>query len=508
MSRYSSPGYSAAELTAAVRERGREAVSWLMAGEDAGPPPGLVVDPMGNYSASPAALAAARARRTGDGTGELRPPSSAAKEELTSRGVKQQQRLKSAVTKVAAASAFANSRDDARTNSRSTPTRKGTGSSNATPTHARTPARTPTPEAPPHTTDRHRAGRSPRRNPRASAPRHRQSGLNREGAQSRTTLLRPRFEPRRPHPGRGIKHPSRLGRASPSLVNTRLIDEIERSREEDAERARKGRIREITRAAEEATAVATAAAAVAGAASVASAVRAQLAQRRDLPAAPSQTPMYQDPPPPPTRTTAVNTEVVTRHLSREYHSLPPGMTRDDPPVSFDPDPDPKPSPPSFNFPHGFVPDRRDAEALVMATAVKLEKERRSLRDELEICQKRQWDLDSRELGLKQREHACAKAVELYHMREDGRGEHISASNRALLRESEDARRDLDGIKKAAIEAEERAKRAEARLRMIEEDADGKRDELEALRSKARARAAHDAKKFDTEPEWERSYLVS
>ena len=45
MSRYSSPGYSAAELTAAVRERGREAVSWLMAGEDAGPPPGLVVDP-------------------------------------------------------------------------------------------------------------------------------------------------------------------------------------------------------------------------------------------------------------------------------------------------------------------------------------------------------------------------------------------------------------------------------------------------------------------------------
>jgi len=107
MSRYSSPGYSAAELTAAVRERGREAVSWLMAGEDAGPPPGLVVDPMGNYSASPAALAAARARRTGDGTGELRPPSSAAKEELTSRGVKQQQRrLNSAVTKVAAASAF------------------------------------------------------------------------------------------------------------------------------------------------------------------------------------------------------------------------------------------------------------------------------------------------------------------------------------------------------------------------------------------------------------------
>ena len=184
------------------------------------------------------------------------------------------------------------------------------------------------------------------------------------------------------------------------------------------------------------------------------------------------------------------------------------MTRDDPPVSFDPAPTLEPSPPSFNFPHGFVPDRRDAEALVMATAVKLEKERRSLRDELEICQKRQWDLDSRELGLKQREHACAKAVELYHMREDGRGEHISASNRALLRESEDARRDLDGIKKAAIEAEERAKRAEARLRMIEEDADGKRDELEALRSKARARAAHDAKKFDTEPEWERSYLVS
>ena len=252
----------------------------------------------------------------------------------------------------------------------------------------------------------------------------------------------------------------------------------------------------------------TAAAAVAGAASVASAVRAQLAQRRDLPRAPSQTPMYADPPPPPTRTTAVNTEVVTRHLSREYRSPPPGMTRDDPPVSFDPAPPREPSPPSFNFPHGFVPDRRDAEALVMATAVKLEKERRSLRDELEICQKRQWDLDSRELGLKQREHACAKAVELYHMREDGRGEHISASNRALLRESEDARRDLDGIKKAAIEAEERAKRAEARLRMIEEDADGKRDELEALRSKARARAAHDAKKFDTEPEWERSYLVS
>lgn len=222
MSRYSSPGYSAAELTAAVRERGREAVSWLMAGEDAGPPPGLVVDPTGNYSASPAALAAARARRTGDGTGELRPPSSAAKEELTSRGVKQQQRLKSAVTKVAAASAFANSRDDARTNSRSTPTRKGTGHPTRRP---HTPGRPPGPprRAPPHTTDRHRAGRSPRRNHRASAPRpgpqprqHRKSGPiipNREwGAQSKTTLLRPRFEPRRPHPGerrRGSDAPAR-----------------------------------------------------------------------------------------------------------------------------------------------------------------------------------------------------------------------------------------------------------------------------------------------------------
>ena len=170
MSRYSSPGYSAAELTAAVRERGREAVSWLMAGEDAGPPPGLVVDPTGNYSASPAALAAARARRTGDGTGELRPPSSASKEELTSRGVKQQQRLKSAVTKVAAASAFANSRDDARTNSRSTPTRKGTGSSNATPTHARTPARTPTPSAAAHDRPSSRRTVTPPKPPRFGTP--------------------------------------------------------------------------------------------------------------------------------------------------------------------------------------------------------------------------------------------------------------------------------------------------------------------------------------------------
>ena len=107
MSRYASPGYSAAELTAAVRERGREAVHWLMAGEDAGPPPGLIVDPLsGNYTASPSALAAARARRTGDGTGELHPPSSAAKEALSSR-VKQQQRLRGAVTKIGAASALA-----------------------------------------------------------------------------------------------------------------------------------------------------------------------------------------------------------------------------------------------------------------------------------------------------------------------------------------------------------------------------------------------------------------
>ena len=109
MSRYASPGYSAAELTAAVRERGREAVHWLMAGEEAGPPPGLIVDPLsGNYTASPSALAAARARRTGDGTGEMHPPSSAAKEALSSR-VKQQQRLRGAVTKIGAASALANS---------------------------------------------------------------------------------------------------------------------------------------------------------------------------------------------------------------------------------------------------------------------------------------------------------------------------------------------------------------------------------------------------------------
>ena len=143
----------------------------------------------------------------------------------------------------------------------------------------------------------------------------------------------------------------------------------------------------------------------------------------------------------------------------------------------------------------------------MQTAIKLEKERRKLREEREIFQKRQWDLDARELGLKQREARCAKAVELYQMREDARGEHISASNAALLRESEDARRDLEGLKSAAIEAEERARRAEARLRMIEEDADRKRDELESLRAKARARAANDARRMEQEPEWERASLA-
>ena len=172
-------------------------------------------------------------------------------------------------------------------------------------------------------------------------------------------------------------------------------------------------------------------------------------------------------------------------------------------------PDPRePDPPSPSFhPRGFVPDRRDAEATVMRTAIKLEKERRKLREEREIFQKRQWDLDARELGLKQREARCAEAIELYQIREDRRGEHISASNAALLRESEDARRDLEGLKNAAIEAEERARRAEARLRMIEEDATRKRDELESLRAKARARAANDARRIEQEPEWERASLA-
>ena len=143
----------------------------------------------------------------------------------------------------------------------------------------------------------------------------------------------------------------------------------------------------------------------------------------------------------------------------------------------------------------------------MRTAIKLEKERRKLREEREIFQKRQWDLDARELGLKQREARCAEAIELYQIREDRRGEHISASNAALLRESEDARRDLEGLKNAAIEAEERARRAEARLRMIEEDATRKRDELESLRAKARARAANDARRIEQEPEWERASLA-
>ena len=88
------------------------------------------------------------------------------------------------------------------------------------------------------------------------------------------------------------------------VVNVALIDELERSREEEAERARRARMAEITRSAGEATAVATAAAAVAGATAVASAVRRQLQQRRDLPRAPSQTPFYPDPSPTaPRRTT-------------------------------------------------------------------------------------------------------------------------------------------------------------------------------------------------------------
>ena len=297
---------------------------------------------------------------------------------------------------------------------------------------------------------------------------------------------------------------------SPVQYNAALIDELERSREEEAERSRRARMAEITRAAGEATAVATAAAAVAGATAVASAVRRQLQQRRDLPRAPSQTPLsYPDPPTvqQTTTTRSVNTEIVVEHVS------PPSATAGGPIASsleYEPSPPPErePDPPSPSFhPPGFVPDRRDAEATVMRTAIKLEKERRKLREEREIFQKRQWDLDARELGLKQREARCAEAIELYQIREDRRGEHISASNAALLRESEDARRDLEGLKNAAIEAEERARRAEARLRMIEEDATRKRDELESLRAKARARAANDARRIEQEPEWERFSLA-
>ena len=298
---------------------------------------------------------------------------------------------------------------------------------------------------------------------------------------------------------------------SPVQYNAALIDELERSREEEAERSRRARMAEITRAAGEATAVATAAAAVAGATAVASAVRRQLQQRRDLPRAPSQTPLYPDPPTArQTTTRSVNTEIVVERVS------PPSATAGGPTASsylrsgdrIPSPPEREPDPPSPSFhPPGFVPDRRDAEATVMRTAIKLEKERRKLREEREIFQKRQWDLDARELGLKQREARCAEAIELYQIREDRRGEHISASNAALLRESEDARRDLEGLKNAAIEAEERARRAEARLRMIEEDATRKRDELESLRAKARARAANDARRIEQEPEWERASLA-
>ena len=174
---------------------------------------------------------------------------------------------------------------------------------------------------------------------------------------------------------------------------------------------------EITRAAGEATAVATAAAAVAGATAVASAVRRQLQQRRDLPRAPSQTPLYPDPPTArQTTTRSVNTEIVVERVS------PPSATAGGPIASsylrsgdrIPSPPDPRePDPPSPSFhPRGFVPDRRDAEATVMRTAIKLEKERRKLREEREIFQKRQWDLDARELGLKQREARCAEAIEL------------------------------------------------------------------------------------------------
>ena len=206
MSRYASPGYSAAELTAAVRERGREAVHWLMAGEDAGPPR-LIVDPLsGNYAASPSALAAARARRTGDGTGELHPPSSAAKEALSSR-VKQQQRLRGAVTKIGAASALANS-------------------------HPRPPPRgRPHPRgrpSPPLTADPHRDARSRRRNPRGSGHRRERRRRRRAVRRIRRTPegglrreARPRSPPRaegasgttrrRPRSGRRRRRRARRG---------------------------------------------------------------------------------------------------------------------------------------------------------------------------------------------------------------------------------------------------------------------------------------------------------
>lgn len=534
MSRYASPGYSAAELTAAVRERGREAVHWLMAGEEAGPPPGLIVDPLsGNYAASPSALAAARARRTGDGTGELHPPSSAAKEALSSR-VKQQQRLRGAVTKIGAASALANSNAaPARTPVPSPHGRPASRSEVTPPKPPRfgSPSRAAAAASPAGGRAASRSTNPPlkggveRRTPVGSTPRESTSRRSiRDDPPS--PAFRPTPTPTRSSGGRRTS--SRLGRDgypghhdrtrhSPVPFDAALIDELERSREEEADRARRARTAEIARAAGEATAVATAAAAVAGATAVASAVRRQLQQRRDLPRAPSQTPFYPDPvtAAPAKTTRSVNTEIVVEHRATPSAMSPPMEPTATATATAGPnatasssynDNVADPPEPSFH-PPGFVPDRRDAEATVMATAIKLEKERRKLREEREICQKRQWDLDARELGLKQREVQAARAIELYHANEDKRGERISAHNEALLRESDHARRDLEGLKNAAIEAEERARRAEARLRMIEEDADRKRDELESLRAKARARKSHDARRLEQEPEWERASLA-
>ena len=144
---------------------------------------------------------------------------------------------------------------------------------------------------------------------------------------------------------------------------------------------------------------------------------------------------------------------------------------------------PPPNPDSLGAP------RAATESRVLFTAVRLERERRELRDRVALLTQREEALARREAGVRAARGEVAEAISFALDAEKFGESRASLANQTLALDRAKTAKDLERLRAACAATEARAAKREAEIRRLEEDAATARDDAARTREDAKIASA-------------------
>ena len=144
---------------------------------------------------------------------------------------------------------------------------------------------------------------------------------------------------------------------------------------------------------------------------------------------------------------------------------------------------PPPNPDSLGAP------RAATESRVLFTAVRLERERRELRDRVALLTQREEALARREAGVRAARGEVAEAISFALDVEKFGESRASLANQTLALDRAKTAKDLERLRAACAATEARAAKREAEIRRLEEDAATARDDAARTREDAKIASA-------------------